>query len=89
VNWAAVPAESFSVHGKLGDEWMEMLRVEDIKISSPYDPEKVKKVAVPKGNTTEARLEKKWECREVKFTIQGTQGPDKASGATVAEISLV
>jgi hypothetical protein len=25
----------------------------------------------------------------VKFTIQGTQGPDKASGATVAEISLV
>ncbi|VUC29886.1 unnamed protein product [Clonostachys rosea] len=89
VNWAAVPAKSFSVHGKIGEEWVEMLQVDDVEISSPYDPEQVKKVAVPEANTTEVLLEKKWECREVKITVQGTQGPDKNSGPTIAEISLV
>ncbi|KAK7228012.1 hypothetical protein V2G26_000182 [Clonostachys chloroleuca] len=89
VNWAAIPAKSFSVHGKVGNKWIEILRVEDVKVSSPYDPEKVKKVAVPEANMTEVRLEKKWELSEVKFTVEGTQGPDKASGATIAEISLL
>lgn len=94
VNWADSPAEKLLVEGFLNGEeenagWVTMLQVGQVSISSPYDPHKPPRIALPDANVTSASFDRSWNVSKFRVTMKGTQGVDKNVGATVAEISIL
>ncbi|KAH8802506.1 family 65 glycoside hydrolase [Xylogone sp. PMI_703] len=94
VYWNAAPAKGFAVSLRGGNDvelaksWTEVLRVDQVSISSPFDPVTVTEVKMSEGNKTVRSFESAREGRFVKFTIWGTQGVDERVGATVAEFKV-
>lgn len=96
VNWADSPAEYLLIEGLDGDQgmgdaddaWVGLLQLDKVTISSPYDPSKVPRLAVPDSNSTGEYWEETAAVSKIRVTIRGTQGVDKTVGATIAEIKI-
>ncbi len=98
INWAAVPSQGFkveiagenweTVNENFERSWREILKVDNVDITAPFEPERVKEVKMAVGNVTIAALNKRFKARYIKLVIWGTQGVDKDVGATVAEFKV-
>ncbi|RFU27066.1 hypothetical protein B7463_g9262, partial [Scytalidium lignicola] len=95
INWSAGPAKGFSVSIQAGseimddgDSWKEVLNVDRVEISAPFDPLTATEVKMVEGNKTFFAFDNPHGGRYVKFTIWGTQGVNAEAGATVAEFKI-
>ena len=56
ITWGCAPAKGFAISiqekGIDANSWKEVVRIEDVAISSPYEPEKIKEVRMPQLNKT-------------------------------------
>ena len=90
IGWGALPPEGFSISLRSSDaeSWKEVLRVGNINISAPFDPNRVREVQIVDTNRTASVFDQFHDGRYVKFLIWGTQGIDKAIGPTVGEFKI-
>jgi len=96
INWGAAPPEGFSIslqnsrvtESREPESWKNVLVMNNINISAPYEPEKIKEVRILTRNRTIGVFDEPYDGRYVKFSIWGTQGLDKTVGATVAQFEI-
>lgn len=92
INWGPTPPTAFTISGRNNSEceFAEIFMTEDIAISEPYlGPEEAKIVRIRPGNSTMYLFGEIHQARFVRLSIEGTQGDDKSTGATVAEVAIL
>lgn len=92
INWGPTPPTAFTISGRNNSEseFADIYMTEDIAISEPYlGPEEAKIVRIRPGNSTTYLFGEIHQARFVRLSIEGTQGDDKSTGATVAEVAIL
>ena len=64
----------------------QVVRVENVKITAPYDATDAHVVKVRVGNTSDVSLAERVRSRFVKLVVEGALTNDGPAGATVAEV---
>ncbi|KAF9094092.1 alpha,alpha-trehalase ath1 [Mortierella sp. AD031] len=64
----------------------EVVRVDKVEITAPYDPQDAHAVKVRLGNTSDVSLAESVQARFVKLVVEGALTDDGPAGATVSEV---
>ncbi|KAG0237760.1 Six-hairpin glycosidase-like protein [Mortierella sp. GBAus27b] len=93
LNFNHIPPTSYSVYTGLANSTKSMkqvVKVDHVEITAPYDPDTAHIVQVRLGNTSDVTLAKAVQARFVQLVVEGAQADDNTgAGATVAEIAVL
>lgn len=93
LNFNENPPTSFSVYAGVTNTTeglKQVVKMDHVKITAPYDPLTAEIVQVRQGNTSDVTLAKAVKARFVQLVVEGAQTDDgTGAGATVSEIAVL
>jgi len=93
LNFNHNPPKSYTIYAGLTNSTaglQQIAKVDDVKITAPYNADDANIVRVRLANTSDVTLPKSIKARFVQLVVEGVQTEDASgAGATVAEIAVV